>query len=125
MKVGIVLEDDKGLDSNVSAHFGHCPFFLLAEIDPDKKEMLATHIVPNNAQHGGGGCVAVDEILKHKITHVIAGGMGMGAQQKFVNAGVKVFGYDGSVKDALSDFMRNTLGGIEACREHEHGEGCH
>ncbi len=50
----------------------------------------------------------------------------MGAQQKFANAGVKVFGYEGIVKDALNDFMSNTLGGLEACREgHEHGGGCH
>ncbi|TRZ50012.1 hypothetical protein D4Q80_01050, partial [bacterium] len=81
-----------------------------------------------NTVQGGGGGVAVDEILKHKITHVIAGGMGMGAQQKFANAGVEVFGYAGNVQKALDDFMNNTLGGLDACKDHkDHGEGggCH
>jgi len=128
MRVGVVLEDESGVKGNVCAHFGQCKFFFLADIDKDKKKIISSRIVPNNTVHGGGGCVAVDEILKHKITHVIAGGMGMGAQQKFASAGVKVFGYAGNVQKALDDFMNNTLGGLDACKDHkDHGEsgGCH
>lgn len=112
------MEDENGIHGNVCAHFSQCKYFFLADIDKDKKKIVHTRIVPNTAQHGGGGCVAVDEILKYKVTHVIAGGMGMGAQQKFAQAGVKIFGYSGKVKDALDDFMNNTLGGLDACREH-------
>ncbi len=129
MRVGVVLEDENGINGNVCAHFGQCKYFFLADIDKDKKKITGSRIVPNNTVHGGGGCVAVDEILKHNITHVIAGGMGMGAQQKFTNAGVQVFGYSGKVKDALADFMDNALGGLEVCKEHGdgHGQGnsCH
>lgn len=123
MRVGVVLEDENGVHGNVCAHFGQCKYFFLADIDKDKKKIVSTRIVPNTVQHGGGGCVAVDEILKYKITHIIAGGMGMGAQQKFASAGVKVFGYSGKVQNALDDFMNNTLGGLDACREH--GGECH
>jgi len=125
MRVGVVLEDENGVHGNVCAHFGQCKFFFLADIDQAKKEITSTRIVPNTAVHGGGGCVAVDEILKYKITHVIAGGMGMGAQQKFAQAGVQVFGYSGNVQKALDDFMNNTLGGLEACKDHEQGGSCH
>jgi len=124
MRVGVVLEDEKGLDSDVCAHFGQCRFFLIADIDADNKKVADTKIVPNTAVHGGGGCVAVDEILKYEITHVIAGGMGMGAQQKFANAGVKVFGYSGKVKDALDNFINNALGGLDACKDHG-SNSCH
>jgi predicted Fe-Mo cluster-binding NifX family protein len=124
MRVGVVLEDKNGVQGNVCAHFGQCKFFLLADIDKGSKKITSTKIVPNTAVHGGGGCIAVDEILKHKVTHVIAGGMGMGAQQKFASAGVQIFGYSGKVQNALDDFMNNTLGSLEACKEH--GEGsCH
>jgi len=123
MRVGVVLEDENGIHGNVCAHFGQCKYFFLAEVNEDQKKIVNTRIVPNTAQHGGGGCLAVDEILKYKITHVIAGGMGMGAQQKFAQAGVKIFGYSGKVKDALNDFMNNALGGLDACREH--GSKCH
>ncbi|MBU0629519.1 MAG: NifB/NifX family molybdenum-iron cluster-binding protein [Candidatus Margulisbacteria bacterium] len=125
MKVGIVLEDEQGLKGDVCPHFGQCKYFFLVDIDKENKKIINTCIVPNAAQHGGGGCVAVDEILKHKVTHVIAGGMGMGAQQKFAGAGVEVFGFSGNVEAALDEFMNNTLGGLSACREHgAHGE-CH
>jgi len=124
MKVGVVLQDENGIHGDVCAHFGQCRYFFLADIDQKKKKIIATRIVPNTAQHGGGGCVAVDEILKYGVTHVIAGGMGMGAQQKFKQAGVMVFGYSGSVKDALDEFMNNALGGLDACREHGHGSDC-
>ncbi|MFA5115385.1 MAG: NifB/NifX family molybdenum-iron cluster-binding protein [Candidatus Omnitrophota bacterium] len=125
MKVGIVLEDENGVHGNVCAHFGQCRYFFLADIDKENKKILHTRIVSNTAQHGGGGCVAVDEILRYKVTHVIAGGMGMGAQQKFAQAGVEVFGYSGKVKDALDDFMNNALGGLDACRQHGNGGECH
>jgi len=118
MKVGVVLENEHGAQGNVCAHFGQCKYFFLADIDKDKKKITSTRIVPNTAVHGGGGCIAVDEILKYNVTHVIAGGMGMGAQQKFANAGVEVFGYSGKVQDALDDFMKDALGGLDACREH-------
>jgi predicted Fe-Mo cluster-binding NifX family protein len=124
MRVGVVLEDENGVHGNVCAHFGQCKFFFLADIDRAQKKITGTRIVPNTAVHGGGGCVAVDEILKYKVTHLIAGGMGMGAQQKFAQAGVQVFGYSGNVQKALDDFMNNTLGGLEACKDHGQGESC-
>ena len=125
MRVGVVLEDENGVHGNVCAHFGQCKFFFLADIDQAKKKITGTRIVPNTAVHGGGGCVAVDEILRYNVTHVIAGGMGMGAQAKFAQAGVQIFGYSGKVQDALNDFLNNALGGIDACREHSQDGGCH
>jgi predicted Fe-Mo cluster-binding NifX family protein len=119
MRVGVVLEDENGVNGNVCAHFGQCKFFLLADIDKENKKVIGSRIVPNTAVHGGGGCVAVDEILQYKITHVIAGGMGMGAQQKFAQAGVKVFGYSGKAKDAIDDFLTNKIGGLSACKGHD------
>lgn len=108
---------------HVSAHFGQCPQFTIFEVE--NKKVINKKIVPNSASHGGGGCIAVDEILKHNITHVIAGGMGMGAQQKFANAGVEIFGASGKVEDAIKDFLANKVGSLEACRDHgDHGD-CH
>ena len=76
MKVGITLEDERGLASKVSDYFGQCKYSLIANIE--NNEMKNVRVAPNTAEHGGGGCVSVDEILKYEITHVIAGGMGMG-----------------------------------------------
>ncbi|MDD5679653.1 MAG: NifB/NifX family molybdenum-iron cluster-binding protein [Candidatus Omnitrophica bacterium] len=121
MRLGITLEDESGLQGNVAQHFGQCKYFFLLDIENNK--VNGSRIVANTAVHGGGGCVAVDELLKYKVTHVIAGGMGGGAQQKFVNAGVQVFGYSGNVKKAIDDFLTNKLGGLSSCKEH--GSECH
>ncbi len=116
MRVGVTLEDERGLDGNVSSHFGQCEYFFISDVE--NNEIKSGEVVPNTSQHGGGGCVAVDEILKHNITHVIAGGMGAGAQQKFAAANVKVFGFAGTVKDAINNLLKNELGGLGACSEH-------
>jgi len=116
MRIGVTLEDALGIESNVSMHFGQCSHFLIAETE--NGEIGEVNVVPNDTQHGGGGCVAVDAILQHRITHVIAGGMGMGAQQKFAAANVKVFGFVGTAKDAIENLLKEDLNGLGACREH-------
>ncbi|MDD3052992.1 MAG: NifB/NifX family molybdenum-iron cluster-binding protein [Endomicrobiia bacterium] len=121
MRIGITLDDNKGLLSEVSQHFGQCKYFLIADIIDGK--VANEKVVPNIAEHGGGGCVAVDEILKHNITHVIAGGMGAGAQQKFAMANVQIFGYSGFAKDGIASLLQNDLKeGIDACKDHSE---CH
>ena len=126
MKIGVVLEDAKGMEGNVCAHFGQCQNFFIVDVADNQQTILSTKIEPNTVQHGGGGCVAVDEILKYGITHVIAGGMGMGAQQKFASRGVKIFGFQGKVKDGIEALLKNALGGIAPCRDHgTSGNDCH
>ena len=123
MKIGITLNDAGGLKSEVCAHFGQCSHFLIVETDG--KKITSSKVVPNNAQHGGGGCQAVGEILKHKITHVIAGGMGMGAQQKFEDAGVPISCYSGKAEDAVKALLSSKLAvGIEPCKDHGHEGEC-
>lgn len=123
MKIGITLNDDQGLKSEVCAHFGQCSHFLIVEAEGGK--IISSKVVPNTAVHGGGGCVAVGEILKYGITHVIAGGMGMGAQQKFANANVPIACYSGKAEDAIKALLSNKLAdGIEPCKDHGHEGDC-
>lgn len=116
MRIGVTLENDKGMDGNVCMHFGQCSHFLIADVKDGK--ITKSEVVVNSAQHGGGGCQAVDEILKHKITHIISGGMGGHAQQKLKQANVEILGYTGKVKDGITKLLEDSLGGIDACKEH-------
>ncbi|HON55564.1 MAG TPA: P-loop NTPase [bacterium] len=121
MKVGMVILENKGMASKISEHFGQCENFLIAEIENQK--LKSFKVYKNDVVHGGGGCKAVDEILKYGIEYVIAGGMGGGAQMKFHNAGVKIFGFTGTAQEALDSFLKNELSGLSACKEH--GGECH
>lgn len=123
MKIGITLSDTTGMEGEVCAHFGQCSHFLIVETEGNK--VKDSKVVANTAVHGGGGCQAVGEIMKYDVTHVIAGGMGMGAQQKFANAGVKIFSFSGKAKDAVAELLNSKLAsGIEACKEHG-DHNCH
>ncbi|OGR75766.1 MAG: hypothetical protein A2X32_01130 [Elusimicrobia bacterium GWC2_64_44] len=122
MKIGITLNDEQGMKSEVCAHFGQCSHFLIVETDG--KQVTGSRVVTNTAVHGGGGCTAVTEILKYGITHVIAGGMGMGAQNKFAAANVPIFGYCGKAEDAVKELLASSLGGIDPCKDHGHDGNC-
>jgi len=122
MKIGITLNDDQGLKSEVCAHFGQCSHFLIVEAENGK--IKSSKVVPNTAVHGGGGCTAVTEILKYGITHVIAGGMGGGAQQKFAAANVPIACYSGKAEDAVKALLSSKLAnGIAPCAGHDHEDG--
>ena len=119
MKIGITMDTDEGLKGNVSSHFGQCAYFLIVELENGKITNSQVH--KNAAVHGGGGCQAVGEMSQYNITHVISGGMGAGAQAKFAAAGITVFGFSGSTKDAVEAFLKSSLGSLGACKDgHDH-----
>lgn len=124
MRIGFTVEDEKGLESRVSGHLGQCGFFCIVEIEDDKVKEVQT--VTNSTEHGGGGCQAVSELMKHNIQYVVSGGMGGGAQMKFQEAGIQVFGHDGTVQSAVDVFIRKQqLGQLEACPGHGEDHHCH
>jgi len=104
MKVGISLEDENGLYSNVCEYFGKCSHFFILDID--KNKIVGSRIVPNYVQHNGKECKVADEILKYRITHLIADNMGVDAQKRFAQTNVQVFKYSGKVKDVIDNFLK-------------------
>jgi len=107
MKVGISLEDENGLYSNVCKHFQESSQFFILDID--KNKIISSRIVPNHVQHNDKECIVADEILKYRITHIITGSMGVAAQKRFAEASVRVFRYSGKVKDAIDNFLKKNV----------------
>ncbi len=107
MKVGVSLEDENGLYSNICEYFQESSHFFILDID--KNKIVSSRIVSNHVQHNGKECKAVDEILKYRITHIIADSMGVAAQKRFVQANVQVFKYSGNVKDAIDNFLKKNV----------------
>jgi len=104
MKVGISLEDENGLYSNICEYFRESSHFFI--LDVDKNKIVSSRIVPNYVQHNGKECKVADEVLKYRITHLIADNMGVAAQKRFAQASVQVFRYSGNVKDAIDNFLK-------------------
>jgi len=107
MKVGISLEDENGLYSNVCKYFQESSHFFILDID--KNKIVSSRIVPNHIQHNDKECEVADEILKYRVTHLIAGSVGVAAQKRFAQTNVQVFKYSGKVKDAIDNFLKKNV----------------
>lgn len=53
MRIVIPVEEDRGLDSRVSEHFGRAPLFLMLELDEDGR-VLKQEALRNEGEHFGG-----------------------------------------------------------------------
>ena len=71
----------------VCAHFGHCEQFALIDADEEKKEIIKKELV-SAPEHQPG--LLPPWLAQQGVKCVIAGGMGMNAQNLFRNHGVKV-----------------------------------
>ena len=89
----------------VSAHFGRCPEFTVADIQGGK--LIKTERIPNPGHAPG----AIPEYLHDKgVERIICGGIGARAKELFNEYGIQVIaGVTGEINDVLEAFMNGTL----------------
>ncbi len=102
-KIAIPVDSENILD----AHFGHCKFFALIDIDDNNKVISEEKVVPPPHEPG-----LLPKWLSEKgVTDIIAGGMGQRAVQLFNQYGVNAF--VGAPKLTFSEiidaFLNSTL----------------
>jgi len=124
MRIAISAEDNNGLESVVSPHFGRCPHYIL--VDVEGQEVQAVQIVDNPyyAQHAPGQVPGF--IHGQGVNVMLTGGMGRRAIGLFEQYGIEaVTGASGTVRLALERYLGGQLLGAQPCREsieHAHGE---
>jgi len=123
MKIAISSNDNAGLESTVSGHFGHCPFFTIVNID-DKK--LADIQALENPFAQGHQPFEIPAFLQSQGVQVImSGGMGGRAIDFFKQNGIEVItGCTGSVKESLDNYLAGNISSAKPCDEsveHHHG----
>ena len=117
MRIVIPVEEDKGVDSRLSEHFGRAPFFAVFELDEDGK-ISNQKVVPNESEHFGGTGFPPDRILQLKPDAVITFGMGPRALSQFQEAKVAVLRANSdTVNGVISSYVKDEL--------EELTEGCH
>ena len=114
--VAIACLDGSGLESEVSGHFGHSPFFLVAEIGGAKVVNVKTVPSPGH----GEGCSMPQFVRGLGVQALVVGGLGPGAAARLDALGVDVFaGVTGKVGDALQALATGALvGGPASCSGH-------
>jgi predicted Fe-Mo cluster-binding NifX family protein len=120
--IAIASDDDRGLDGQVSSHFGRCPYYVLIEANGDT--VAGSRIVANPYidLHRPG---VMPRFIRDLGTDVIiAGGMGPQAIDMFHGFGIDVAtGATGSVSTVLGAYLRGEHRGVVPCA-HDHPESC-
>jgi len=116
MKIAVASEG-----TNVTQHFGHCPYFLMFTTENGK--ITNQESIPNPGHKPG----FLPNFLADKGADVIiSGGMGGGAVDIFNERNVEVIvGASGEAKPAVEAYLRGelkTTGSV--CHEHEHADEC-
>jgi len=124
MRVAVSADDNNGLDSVVSPHFGRCPYYVLADFEGREVKQINTIANPYYGQHAPG--VVPDFIHSQGVGVMLTGGMGRRAIASFQQYDIQaVTGASGTVRRALEQYLGGELQGAEPCREsieHAHDE---
>lgn len=132
-RVAFSSEDDRGLDSVVSHHFGRCPYYVLVDVADGEARGVRTVENPFFADHRPGQVPRF--IAEQGADAIVTGGMGRRALEIFRLEKIEtVTGAQGTVAEALKDYLDGRLAGARPCREsvqhagrhhhgHHHGRG--
>ena len=107
MRIAIPCDNNKGLESEVSMHFGRSPYYAFVDIEND--EVKNVKIVPLPfADHGIGDLP--NFVKQNGGEIVIAYGMGGRAADFFNQLGIKVLiGVQGKVREVIDAFLEDRL----------------
>ena len=124
MRVAISADDDRGLDSVVSPHFGRCPYYVLVDLEDREVRQVGAVENPYYGYHQPGQVPGFIE--RQGADVMLAGGMGRRAIALFQQCGIEaVTGASGTVRHALEQYLGGVLQGAAPCREsvaHGHEE---
>ena len=116
MKVAIAKEGN-----NVSEHFGHCTEYAVFVVENSN---IASQEILESPGHEPGKLPGF--LAMHKVTHVLAGGMGPRAVDLFCANNIEVFlGVRGQIETVIKDFMSGKIEqGESSCTHGPDHEGC-
>jgi predicted Fe-Mo cluster-binding NifX family protein len=124
MRIAISADDNNGLESVVSPHFGRCPYYVLVDLDGRQVSQVNVVENPNYGKHAPG---TVPLFIRDQGADVmLAGGMGRRAIILFDQLNIQaVTGASGMVRHALEQYLGGVLQDAEPCltsRSHDHRE---
>jgi predicted Fe-Mo cluster-binding NifX family protein len=121
MKICFTSDENRGLESTMSYHFGHCPYFVIVDVEDNVVKNVETIPNPYAESHNPGD---LPRFMKEKgVNVIITGGMGPRAQAFFEDYGITpVIGAYGRVKDVLEEYLHGEVRFAAVEEEHTHHE---
>ncbi|MBC7227174.1 MAG: NifB/NifX family molybdenum-iron cluster-binding protein [Thermoflexales bacterium] len=116
MRIAISADDERGLESVVSPHFGRCPYFALVGLEGSQVKAVTTVSNPFYGNHQLGQVPAF--IHRQGAEVMLTGGMSGRAVAFFRQHGIEpVTGAYGTVRNALEQYLGGRLQGAAPCAE--------
>ena len=116
-RIVVPVSDDRGIDAQLSQHFGRAPFFAIIDLD-EEGHVIGQGTIANTSEHFGGVGRPPDRILQLKPKALITYGLGPKALRVFQNAGVAVLRTEANtVREVVRAYNNNEL--------QELTHGCH
>jgi predicted Fe-Mo cluster-binding NifX family protein len=121
-RIAFACEDDQGLEAQMSAHFGRCPYYSLVDVEGQEVKHVNVIENPYFNNHVPG---KVPHFIGQQNAHVmIAGGMGPRAIGIFESLGIEVVtGVGGKVGSVVQAYLKGEISGIVPCA-HDHKDRC-
>jgi predicted Fe-Mo cluster-binding NifX family protein len=116
LRIAFSTEDERGLGSMVSHHFGRCPYYVLVDMKGSEPGGVIAVENPFYGNHQPG---QVPRFIRSQGADVIiTGGMGRRALGFFQEEDIEpVTGARGTVSEALNDYLGGRLSGAAPCRD--------
>jgi predicted Fe-Mo cluster-binding NifX family protein len=116
-RIVVPVSDDRGIDAQLSQHFGRAPFFAIIDLD-EEGHVIGQGTIANTSEHFGGVGLPPDRILQLKPKALITYGLGPKALRVFQNAGVAVLRTEANtVREVVRAYNNDEL--------QELTQGCH
>ena len=105
IRIAFSSSSHNGLDSEISQHFGRCPYFIFVNIE--NEEIIKVEEIKNTYEQSHGPGLVPEFISKNKADFIVSGGMGPKAVGFFESLDIKpVVGVSGVIKDIISDIIK-------------------
>lgn len=116
MRIAVSANTKNGLDSLVCPHFGHCPHFILVDLDGEDVSRVREVDNPFYGQRQPGQVPGFISILGADV--MLTGGLGVQAITFFQRYGIKgIAGACGTVSQSVQCYLDGQLQSAGACEE--------
>ncbi len=105
MKVSITCIGEKGMEEEISPHFGRAPAFVVYNDENDELK-----IISNTSEHMGGQGKPPELMAEEGVDVMLTSNLGRRAVAMFESMGIKVYcGASGTVGDAIEQWKNGVL----------------
>jgi predicted Fe-Mo cluster-binding NifX family protein len=110
-RIAVPVEDDSGLDSEISQHFGKSPYFILIDVHKDGPRSWFVVENPGAGIERKRGIEAAHLLAQHRADVLVAKEVGEGPYHVLRDSSIQIFDLNGEsdIKRLLDAFSRKEL----------------